>query len=66
MIYREREREMYTYMFKSPVGEEKIAELENLRKKHDMLSMSLEEDTKSKTKALRTSWTRHTNSRQIY
>jgi hypothetical protein len=38
---------------------------ENLRKKHDMLSMRLEEDTNSNTNALRTSWTRHAKWRRI-
>lgn len=37
---------------KAEAEEAKIAELEKLRKKHDMLSMSLEEDTKRKTKSL--------------
>ena len=34
------------------LSQAKIAELEKLRKKHDMLSMSLEEDAKRKTKSL--------------
>ena len=37
---------------KAEAEEAKIAELENLRKKHDMLSMSLEEDAKRKSKTL--------------
>ena len=37
---------------KAEAEEAKIAELEKLRKKHDMLSMSLEEDAKRKTKTL--------------
>jgi len=37
---------------KAEAEEAKLAELEKLRKKHDMLSMSLEEDAKRKTKSL--------------
>ncbi len=37
---------------KAEAEEAKLAELEKLRKKHDMLSMSLEEDAKRKTKTL--------------
>ena len=37
---------------KAEAEEAKLVELEKLRKKHDMLSMSLEEDAKRKTKSL--------------
>jgi Flp pilus assembly protein TadB len=37
---------------KAEAEEAKLAELEKLRKKHDMLRMSLEEDAKRKTKSL--------------
>jgi hypothetical protein len=69
-IYIYIEREIYTYMFQSPVGTQRrlwreVNIAENLRKKHDMLSMRLEEDTNSNTNALRTSWTRHAKWRRI-